>query len=67
MLEEKINEKEKEEKPKEEEKRKLSGFVIFLIVFGCVVFVAGVVFIIYHCYKRKKGTFLSDNWFKKLL
>ena len=50
-----------------EEKRKLSGFVIFLIVFGCVLFVAGIVFVIYRFYKRKGGTYLSDKWFNKLV
>ena len=66
--EEKTDEKEKEEEnPKTEEKRKLSGFVIFLIVFGCVLFVAGVVFVIYRFYKRKGGTYLSDKWFNKLV
>ena len=66
--EEKTDEKEKEEEnPKTEEKRELSGFVIFLIVFGCVLFVAGVVFVIYRFYKRKGGTYLSDKWFNKLV
>ena len=66
--EEKTDEKEKEEEnPKTEEKRKLSGFVIFLIVFGCVLFVAGIVFVIYRFYKRKGGTYLSDKWFNKLV
>ena len=64
IVEEKIN-----NEKKEGEIKKLSGFVIFLIVFGCILFIAIIIYILYHCYKRRAsgGTYLSDNWFKKLV
>ena len=67
MFEEKKEEEKPKEETKEKEKGKLSGFVIFLIVFGCVVVIGAIVFLIYRCYKKKEGTYLSDKWFKKLV
>jgi len=57
IVEEKINE--------EEENGKISGFAIFLIVFGCIL-IAIIIFILYRRYKREKSgeIYLSDNWFK---
>ena len=65
IVEEKIN----DVKKNEEENKKLSGFVIFLIVFGCILFIAIIIYLLYRCYKRKAsgGMYLSDNWFKKLV
>ena len=65
IVEEKIN----DDKKNEEENKKLSGFVIFLIVFGCILFIAIIIYLLYRCYKRKAsgGMYLSDNWFKKLV
>ena len=65
----KIVEEKNNDKKNEEENKKLSGFVIFLIVFGCILFIAIIIYLLYRCYKRKAsgGMYLSDNWFKKLV
>lgn len=40
----------------------LSGFVIFLIIIGSILLVAGIIYIIYFCIKRRKKTInISDN------
>ena len=59
IVEEKIN----------EEKGKISGFAIFLIVFGCILISIIIIFILYRRYKREKSgeIYLSDNWLKKLI
>ena len=56
-----------EEEKKDKEKRRVSGFVIFLIIFGCVAIIAVIIFLIYRYYKRKRGIYLPDKWFKILL
>ena len=55
IVEEKIN----DDKKNEEENKKLSGFVIFLIVFGCILFIAIIIYLLYRCYKRKASGGIS--------